>query len=190
MEPITVKGSVIAYNEHLRPTKRKIEKWVTLMKMFIDNYEIDVNMYGCGKAMTNPELTWDVDIILSHPNAHAYSESDLFKIRDLMNFGMQVGYDQFQLLIDISFYLPFNEKGDFWYSADRYIKHGTMSFKQYSSYATVVYKGQELTNYHTNDGLEIKEIVDGLFEIVSECPTTKDIDRIEKGILYPDPVLL
>ena len=107
-----------------------------------------------------------------------------------MNFGMQIGYDQFQLLIDISFYLPFNEKGDFWYSADHYVKHGTVSFKQYSSYATVVYKGQELTNYHTDDSLEIKEIVDGLFEIVTECPTTKDIDRIEKGILYSDPILL
>ena len=118
------KGNVRASQWWGRPTMDKFYKWVVIVKQYIHKNNINVNMYVCGKFVEKIEDTWDVDVILSHPKARNYTKHELLKIRDLMNYGMQLGFDKFNMLMDMVFYLPFDKDGNFWYSVEEYIKNG------------------------------------------------------------------
>lgn len=109
------KGIVTTTHYWERPVTKKFDEWVILVREYINMHSIKVNMYVCGKYLENPNLTWDVDVVLSYPG-----EIDYVLIRNLMNYGMQLGFDKFDMLVDMAFYIPFDKEGTFWYSSEDY----------------------------------------------------------------------
>jgi hypothetical protein len=95
------KGIVTTTHYWERPVTKKFDEWVILVREYINMHSIKVNMYVCGKYLENPNLTWDVDVVLSYPG-----EIDYVLIRNLMNYGMQLGFDKFDMLVDMAFYIP------------------------------------------------------------------------------------
>lgn len=183
------KGNVRASQWWERPTIDKFYKWVVIVKQYIHENNINVNMYVCGKFLENIEDTWDVDVILSHPKARNYTKHELLKIRDLMNYGMQLGFDKFNMLMDMVFYLPFDKDGNFWYSVEEYIKNGKIKSECLYSFDKITINGT--INQDLNESYDsCIEIVKGLFIVMKTSPSDKHIKRINEGIYYREPILI
>lgn len=183
------KGNVRASQWWERPTIDKFYKWVVIVKQYIHENNINVNMYVCGKFLENIEDTWDVDVILSHPKARNYTKHELLKIRDLMNYGMQLGFDKFNMLMDVVFYLPFDKDGNFWYSVEEYIKNGKIKSECLYSFDKITINGT--INQDLNESYDsCIEIVKGLFIVMKTSPSDKHIKRINEGIYYREPILI
>ena len=183
------KGNVRASQWWERPTMDKFYKWVVIVKQYIHKNNINVNMYVCGKFLEKIEDTWDVDVILSHPKARNYTKHELLKIRDLMNYGMQLGFDKFNMLMDVVFYLPFDKDGNFWYSVEEYIKNGKIKSECLYSFDKITINGtikQDLNESYDS----CIEIVEGLFIVMKTSPSDKHIKRINEGIYYREPILI
>ena len=183
------KGNVRASQWWGRPTMDKFYKWVVIVKQYIHKNNINVNMYVCGKFVEKIEDTWDVDVILSHPKARNYTKHELLKIRDLMNYGMQLGFDKFNMLMDVVFYLPFDKDGNFWYSVEEYIKNGKIKSECLYSFDKITINGT--INQDLNESYDsCIEIVEGLFIVMKTSPSDKHIKRINEGIYYREPILI
>ena len=176
------KGRIRTKQKYKRPTRIKFEEWTKKVKKYIRDHDIHVNMYLCGNFLTDDTPTWDVDVILSHPKPH--EGCDLLKIRDLMEYSMQMGFDDYQMCIDMQFYYPYNDKGEFWYSADDYLKHGCTITTKICPFNYIDSNGVIL---HLN-GSNFMEIIPNLFTYDQKSPSDKDIKRIEDGIMYANPV--
>ena len=183
------KGNVRASRWWDRPTRSKFSEWVTIVKEYIRTRNINVNMYVCGKFVEKIEDTWDVDVILSYPKARSYTEEELVKIRDLMNYGMQLGFDRFNMLVDMAFYLPFDQEGNFWYSADNYIRNGTIKSQVMYPFDKIIVNGEVIQDMFV-EAETCVEILDGLFITSKTSPSKKHINRIRDGIYYRKPILL
>lgn len=174
------KGCVTTNTSWEQPTNAKFNDWVSLVKEYIEMRDIQVNMYVCGKFIENPKLTWDVDVILSHP-----SEMDYTKIRDLMNYGMQLGFDKYNMFVDMAFYIPFGDDGVFWYSAEEYEKYGKIKTKTLYTFDKVEYDGKIIREF---DACE--EVTEGLFVVTKMSPSEKHINRLQNGVVYMKPILI
>ena len=183
------KGKVHATRWWERPTREKFSEWVDIVKKYIRTHNINVNMYVCGKFVEKIEDTWDVDVILSYPKARNYTEEELIKIRDLMNYGMQLGFDRFDMLIDMAFYLPFDEAGNFWYSVDNYIRNGIIRSQVMHSFDKIIVNGEVSQNLSMENDRCV-EILKGLFITSKSSPSEKHIKRVNEGIYYRKPILL
>ena len=183
------KGKVHATRWWERPTREKFSEWVDIVKKYIRTHNINVNMYVCGKFVEKIEDTWDVDVILSYPKARNYTEEELIKIRDLMNYGMQLGFDRFDMLIDMAFYLPFDEAGNFWYSVDNYIRNGIIQSQVMHSFDKIIVNG-EVSHNLSMENDRCVEILKGLFITSKSSPSEKHIKRVNEGIYYRKPILL
>ena len=179
------KGRVKTKERYLRPTKDKFDKWLEKVKVYIDNNDIDVNMYLCGGFLKDPSTTWDVDVILSHPDAEHFTDKELTKIRDFMEYCMQLGFDEFRMCIDTCFYFPYDEDGNFWYSAEAYLKNGTIKTRKLFAYDSIVFNDVTVPNYREKS--QCVKVMEHLFMITHDTPTPKDIERIEEGIMYGEP---
>ena len=174
------KGVVVTNRAWNQPDNHSFQQWVKLVKDFIEDRRLEIDMYVCGKFLENPALTWDIDIILSHKNI---TYSKLPDIRDTMIYGMKLGFDKFNILIDISCYLPIDEHGKFWYSATDFLNHGTIQSTSLYCHDRI-YQNGELIEYFEN----AEEVIPNLFMVTRETPGKKHIDRIRSGVVYKEPV--
>jgi len=174
------KGIVTTKRYWEQPINKKFDEWVILVKEYINTHRIEVNMYVCGKFLENPELTWDVDVILSYPG-----EIDYVLIRNLMNYGMQLGFDKFDMLVDMAFYIPFDKEGTFWYSSEDYKKYGTIECKTLHTFDKTEYNGEIIHEFES-----CEQIMENLFVVSQTAPSEKHIKRIENGEMYMKPVLI
>lgn len=161
-----------------QPTQVKFEEWTTLVKQYIKTQNIQVNMYVCGKFIEKPEITWDVDVILSHP-----TEMDFVQIRDLMNYGMQLSLDKFNMLVNMAFYIPFNKEGKFWYSPEEYMKYGKIETKALYTFNKIEYNDEIIQEFKSSE-----QIIESLFVVKQISPSDKHIKRIKNGEMYMKPI--
>ena len=106
-----------------------------------------------------------------------------------MNYGMQLGFDRFNMLVDMAFYLPFDQDGNFWYSADNYIRNGTIKSQVMYPFDKIIVNGEVIQDMFV-EAETCVEILDGLFITSKTSPSQKHIKRIRDGIYYRKPILL
>jgi hypothetical protein len=154
-----------------------------MIKKYISEHKININVYVCGKFIENPELTWDIDIILSHKDIRKFTLLELIKVRDLMIYGMQLGFDKFNLLIDMACYLPLDDKGTFWYSSEDYLKYGRIKSQVLYVFDKIYQDGEIIQNFSTQS----EQICENMFLVSKVSPSEKHINRIKQGMMYKQP---
>tara|TARA_B110000858_G_C17802657_1_gene476136 strand:- start:3428 stop:4024 length:597 start_codon:yes stop_codon:yes gene_type:complete len=184
------KGVVSTSRPWNQPDINLFHKWIVIIKRYIADHQITIDLYLCGKFLENPKMTWDIDVILSHKDIRKFNMSQLQKIRDLMNYGMQLGFDKFNLLIDMACYLPFDDEGTFWYSAESYIKHGKIRSQALYTFDKISEDDEVIQDFNTEHDTSVTKICDNLFMVVKTSPSEKHINRIKKGIIYKKPVII
>jgi len=184
------KGIVTSHKKWDRPNIELFNTWITHIKRYIKNHNITVNVYVCGKFLENSELTWDIDIILSHKDIRNYDIIKLMKIRDLMNYGMQLGFDKFNLLIDMACYLPLNDQGKFWYSVEDFKKHGRIHSSVLYTFNKVYQNDEIIQDFTTQPDTSVRQLCDNLFLVTKISPSDKHINRIKDGIEYMKPQII
>ena len=172
------------------PPREKFLSWLSQLKMYVDMHKISVEVFVVGTYVETPSNSSDVDVILTHPK---YKDSDhkyKLQIRDLLIYGTQLGLSM-NMFIDMDFYIPFNENGDFWYSSRDFQKTGNiiqsriLSIRDKFIVDDIEDETQDCYKYST-----CTKIDQNLFEILTDNPDDKHIQRIKNGILYEDPKLL
>jgi len=161
--------------------------WISMIKRYIKDHQIIIDLYVCGKFLENPKLTWDIDIILSHKDIKKFNITQLKKIRDLMNYGMQLGFDKFNLLIDMACYIPFDEQGTFWYSAESYKKYGKIRSQILYTFDKIYQNNKTIQDFTTQPNTSVTQICENLFLVTKTSPSEKHIKRINEGIMYCEP---
>jgi hypothetical protein len=95
------------------------------------------------------------------------------------------------MFIDMDFYIPFNKNGDFWYSSRDFQKTGNVIESSILSIRDkFIIDDDEDKSQNCSLYSSCKKIDENLFEILTDDPDDKHIERIKKGILYEDPKLL
>lgn len=183
------KGPVYTTRRWKRPTVEQFEKWLTCFKQYIHDNSIEINVYVCGNFISKIEDTWDIDIILSHRNLWSFTKNQNLAVRDLMIYGMQLGHDEFNILIDMQCYFPNPElDNDFWFSPDEYLRRGQkIHSKKMNVFKDVYYCGEKTYEYETEKTEKIEE---DLYIISFECPSDKLIERIKRGVKHVRPVMV
>lgn len=184
------KGAVRTSRPWNKPNVDLFHKWIAIVKRYIIEHQIPINLYVCGKFLENPQLTWDIDVILSHRDIRKFDIGKLKKIRDLMNYGMQLGFDKFNLLIDMACYLPFDDKGTFWYSAESYIKHGKVRSQVLYTFDKIYEGGEIIQDFNTEYDTSTKQVCENLFMVSKTSPSDKHVNRIKNGVMYMEPQLI
>jgi hypothetical protein len=180
------RGPVYTTKPWTQPTVEKFEQWLVRFKEYIRNHAIEIDVYLCGKFIEKIEDTWDIDIILSHRNLWSFSEREVLVIRDLMIYGMQLGHDEFGILVDMQCYLPNPVIGNgFWYSADDYLRHGQIETQKLDISIDEYFHGEKVSEYEN-----AHKVAENLYLVTVECPSNKHVERIRNGQKYARPVLL
>lgn len=181
------KGPVTTTNTWDRPTTILFDKWIECMKNYIKHHKINMDMYVCGKFLENPSETWDIDIILTHSNIRYFTLHELKKVRDIMIYGMQIGFDKFNLLIDMACYLPFNNNGNFWYSCDDFLKNGRIYSHVLYLFDRIEQDNKIIQDFNKEKNTHVNKICDDLFLVSKLSPSEKHIERIKHGNVYTEP---
>lgn len=181
------KGKVTSHKRWDRPDQYLFNQWLTHIKRYIERSNIDIDVYVCGKFLENPELTWDIDVILTHKNISDFDIIKLLKIRDLMNYGMQLGFDKYNILIDMACYLPLNEHGKFWYSVEDFKKNGRIRTNVLYTFDKVYQNGEIIQDFTTQPDTSVIQLGTDLFLVSKLSPSEKHIGRINDGIEYKKP---
>jgi len=181
------KGKVTSHKRWNRPNQYLFNKWLTHIKRYIERNNILIDVYVCGKFLENPELTWDIDIILTHKDISEFDIIKLFKIRDLMNYGMQLGFDKYNILIDMACYLPLNEQGKFWYSVEDFKKNGRIRSNVLYTFDKIYQNGEIIQDFTTQPDTSVIQLGTDLFLVSKLSPSEKHISRINDGIQYKKP---
>lgn len=181
------KGVVTSHRSWDRPNLYFFNAWIKYIKEYIKKHDIVIDVYVCGKFIENPELTWDIDIILSHKDLRNYDIIKLMKIRDLMNYGMQLGFDKFNILVDMACYLPFNNQGKFWYSVEDFKKNGRIHSSVLYTFDKIHQNGAIIQDFTTQPETYTRQLCDNLFIVTKISPSDKHINRIKNGIEYKKP---
>ena len=181
------KGKVTSHKRWDRPDQYLFNQWLTHIKRYIERNNIDIDVYVCGKFLENPELTWDIDVILTHKNISDFDIIKLLKIRDLMNYGMQLGFDKYNILIDMACYLPLNEHGKFWYSVEDFKKYGRIRTNVLYTFDKVYQNGEIIQDFTTQPDTSVIQLGTDLFLVSKLSPSEKHIGRINDGIEYKKP---
>jgi hypothetical protein len=170
-----------------RPKQHLFNQWLTHIKRYIEKNNITIDVYVCGKFLENPELTWDIDVILTHKDISNFDIIKLLKIADLMNYGMQLGFDKFNILIDMACYLPLNEQGKFWYSVEDFQKNGKIRSNVLYTFDKIYQNGEIIQDFNTQPNTSVIQLGDNLFLVNKLSPSEKHISRIKDGIEYKKP---
>lgn len=181
------KGPITTSNVWNKPTVEPFHVWIQMIKKYIAEHEITIDMYVCGKFLENRELTWDIDIILSHRDIKKFTLPELTKVRDLMIYGMQLGFDKFNLLIDMACYIPFDDQGTFWYSSEDYLKYGRIRSQVLYVFDKIYQNGEIIQDFNTQSDTSIKRICEDMFLVSKVTPSEKHINRIKEGTMYKQP---
>ena len=181
------KGKVTSHKRWDRPDQYLFNQWLTHIKRYIERNNIDIDVYVCGKFLENPGLTWDIDVILTHKDISDFDIIKLLKIRDLMNYGMQLGFDKYNILIDMACYLPLNEHGKFWYSVEDFKKNGRIRSNVLYTFDKVYQNGEIIQDFTTQPDTSIIQLGTDLFLVSKLSPSEKHIGRINDGIEYKKP---
>tara|TARA_B110001452_G_C15093737_1_gene381507 strand:- start:178 stop:777 length:600 start_codon:yes stop_codon:yes gene_type:complete len=184
------KGVISTYNAWDRPNQQLFNAWINHVKEFIKKHNITIDLYVCGKFLEDPESTWDIDVILTHKDIRNFDILKLIKIRDLMNYGMQLGFDQFNLFIDMACYLPLNNQGKFWYSVEDFKKYGRIRSDILYTFDKVYQNGKIIQDFTTQHHTSITQLAENLFLVTKPSPSEKHINRIKQGIEYTKPRLI
>jgi hypothetical protein len=169
-----------------QPTVDVFEKWLEKFKLYIHVHSIEIDVYVCGKFIEKIEDTWDIDVILSHRNLWSFDKEQILKIRDLMIYGMQMGHDEFSILVDLQCYLPNPDlwRG-FWYSAEDYLRNGRIQAKKMLVFMDEYFNDEKINEYEN-----VSELEENCYIITVDCPSDKHVQRIQNGEKYSRPVLL
>ena len=181
------KGRVTSHKRWDRPKQHLFNQWLTHIKRYIEKNNITIDVYVCGKFLENPELTWDIDVILTHKDISNFDIIKLLKIADLMNYGMQLGFDKFNILIDMACYLPLNEQGKFWYSVEDFQKNGKIRSNVLYTFDKIYQNGEIIQDFNTQPNTSVIQLGDNLFLVNKLSPSEKHISRIKDGIEYKKP---
>lgn len=181
------KGKVTSHKRWDRPNQELFNQWLTYIKRYIEKNNITIDVFVCGKFLENPELTWDIDIILTHKDISNFDIIKLLKICDLMNYGMQLGFDKFNILIDMACYLPLNEQGKFWYSVEDFQKNGRIRSNVLYTFDKIYQNGVIIQDFNTQPDTSVIQLGDNLFIVSKLSPSEKHISRIKDGIEYKKP---
>tara|TARA_R110000824_G_scaffold169850_1_gene347023 strand:+ start:51 stop:650 length:600 start_codon:yes stop_codon:yes gene_type:complete len=181
------KGRVTSHKRWDRPKQHLFNQWLTHIKRYIEKNNITIDVYVCGKFLENPELTWDIDVILTHKDISNFDIIKLLKIADLMNYGMQLGFDKFNILIDMACYLPLNEQGKFWYSVEDFQKNGKIRSNVLYTFDKIYQNGEIIQDFNTQPNTSVIQLGDNLFLVNKSSPSEKHISRIKDGIEYKKP---
>jgi len=181
------KGKVTSHRRWDRPNQKLFNKWLTHIKYYIERNSINIDVYVCGKFLENPELTWDIDVILTHKDIREFDLIKLFKIRDLMNYGMQLGFDKYNILIDMTCYLPLNERGKFWYSVEDFKKNGRIRSNVLYTFDKIYQNGKIIQDFTSQPDTSVIQLGTDLFLVNKLSPSEKHIGRINDGIEYKKP---
>jgi len=182
-----VKGVITTNNTWDRPDHGKFNEWIKVVSTYIRINEIPIEMYVCGKFIENPSQTWDIDVILTHPKIRTFTDTQLIKIRDFMIYGMQTGFDRFNMLIDMACYLPYDTNGNFWYSSEDYQKYGRIRTQVLYVFDKIYQDGVVIQDFNMKHETMVKKVCESLFLVTKLSPSQKHIDRITNGSMYAQP---
>ena len=175
-----IKGPIKVYKAWERPHEVRFKAWCKDIEEYIIQNKIDIEIYVCGKYIEDKEKTWDIDIIATKKNDPTYSE--LMVIRDLMIYSMNLGHDQYNILIDMQYYYYNKLIDNFWYSSSMFKKNGVITSIILQVYKNVYKNGTLL--YDSNG----EKLMDNLYKVEKESPSIKHIERISNGIYYKEPI--
>jgi hypothetical protein len=99
---------------------------------------------------------------------------------------MQLGFDKFKLLIDMSCYLPFSN-GEFWYSSEDFLKNGRIQSQILYVFDKVEQDNVIIQDFNTELHTNVKQICENLYMVTRLSPSEKHIERIKQGIIYKEP---
>jgi hypothetical protein len=186
------KGPIMTHKPWSKPSFSLFYFWLLFFVHYIVVYDIDVEIYICGKFIENPKETWDIDIILTKKDIDKNDMTYLTKIKNLMIFGMQMGHDIFNILMDIQFYFPIDHQMKdtfddyFWFSPQNFKEHGQIKLTRLVVFDTV-YKNDEII-WNIHEYSNVCKLMDNLYQFDSLSPSTKHINRIHSGIFYKKPL--
>jgi hypothetical protein len=100
---------------------------------------------------------------------------------------MQLGFDKFNILIDMACYLPLNEQGKFWYSVEDFQKNGKIRSNVLYTFDKIYQNGEIIQDFNTQPNTSVIQLGDNLFLVNKLSPSEKHISRIKDGIEYKKP---
>jgi len=173
-----VKGPIQTDVYWTRPDKERFNAWLSEFKKYIQERDIDIQVYLIGGFIDHPEDTWDIDIQLTHPKLFDFTLKQLKQLRDLMVHGMQIGHDRFKLLIDMQCILPRSKTDPRWH----YSLGESTVIQKLLVFTEVYQQGKRIYKVDYE-----RKITDDLFLVQSNYPSKK---HTMKNIPFSKPIRL
>lgn len=182
------KGPLTFRKPWRRPTQKKFDQWWSQFSALVAQTPFWV--WLCGGFLERKPDTWDVDIILSKPDAPSRDQYAI--LSHVMMEGTRLAHEEFNILVDIQFFCNLHTRtstshqaASFWYSTDDWLEHGATTSVAYVFFDRVYKNGQALFSR------PVKKLSDDLYEMQIECPSIKHIERYRaEGYKYQTPRLL